>query len=385
MLSELKRLLESNQIRFRHLAFAYCKKQPKQLNFLKVLAWDAVTDQVLLQILRGQLLRLVAGRSDENAFVGRYTGAPVDLGRYLPADLPPERTRTPLVRLLGELLADPRPETCAEVMRLAALKYLVQDTSRSALLCLITLTAALGGRDRELCFLTQVELEEERIDAFFDEQLRQLRSSVLRNVFREKYLTKLALYPWWPAADAPEYDPEAIYVHNEQAIAYWNRTLECRRERLTARAEQEAVLTIVGGLTNGELGPAAFASLARKAEQAGRVGPAEVAAALNSAGYAYTVEAVTPLWETRLPAPGYQIDGPRALGPQATHYTITSGDLVIKARPGLLERMRQFSFAGRHYLLIQVPERVRVSAGTGTVALSEQSWQEVRDKVENPQ
>jgi hypothetical protein len=382
----LQKLLEAKTLTFHTLAYAHCKKNPKALGTVQAVPWSSV-DQPLTEILEGQVRELLVKEKDEDCFVGRYAGQPVAIDGVCGADYPVAVRSLPLVTVLERLVQGGDPvgaggaeaevaatgagtvEAGGEVaaafpdpvaaqrsaIELAAWKYLAQERSQTAVICLIDFTAPLPAGPQRFAFLTLVDLDERRVEAVINTR-GELTVQILSNVFREKGLSKGALYPNLPEAREARFDAGEIFVHQEQATGdYWLAALECRRIKQSVAAERAGLLSVVHEV-KPQAEPAMFGRMVAMAALHPTLGLEEFAGVVG-----VPPEQARQAWVRAFGSDKYLVSGQAAVGPSARAFHVAAGSLSIpEVRADLLSRMRQVSHNGQRYLVIPVEGPVKV-------------------------
>jgi hypothetical protein len=371
MREKLRQLLDQQQLTFHSLAYAHCKKNPKALGTVQAVPWAEV-DQALGEILAEQIRQLLVRESDEDCYVGHYTGEPVCVDSVCPPGYPDSLRSRPLVTLLNQVSGgslhshlpqvNPDPElqvspvaAYGTAIQLIALKYLAQERSQTAVVCLIDFTAELPTGSQRFAFLTVVDLDERRVEAVINEH-GHLTAQVLINVFKEKGLSKGALYPYLPDVTQAEFDPTALYIHQEQSVGdYWPKALECRRTKHAVAAERVGLFTVLHEV-KPLVEPSIFNDLARETALHPTVGIEEFAKVIG-----VSVEEAKPSWRRAFGSERYTVSGQAALGPRVKAYHVTAGSLSIpEVRADLLAQLRQVTHNGQRYLVIPLDEPVKV-------------------------
>lgn len=388
-LQRIQDLLRAKDLAYQYLAYAHCKKNPRELGQVAALAWSDV-DGPLAKILEEQINELLDETKDENCFIGRYCGSAVDIRSVCPPELPPEQQSQPLVSVLQALIGNPAASDPVgaheEAVRVIAWKYLAQNRSQGAVLCLISFDATLEpGRTQRFAFLTQVDLEDIRAEALIGDD-GKLKGEELKNVFERKSLSKGALYPWFATPDQVHFDNLDVYVHNEKDIEYWKLTLECIRPKLPAAAERNRIVAaLTVGSTNKSAVPRMINRVAQRSAAGGPVRLEDVAAIAAAVDNGFSRQRFEEAWSRGFGSGQYTPDAQAAVGPDTKSFEVVSGDVrIVKVRPSLLDQMLQVIHGGRRYLMIPLerPARFRTDGNEGE--LPEVTIEQFIERLRNP-
>ncbi|HWI62692.1 MAG TPA: hypothetical protein VNT75_12675, partial [Symbiobacteriaceae bacterium] len=341
----------------------------------------------LARILRRQIQGLLEETKDEDCFVGRYIGQPVEIAAVCQPDVPAEQHRLPLVDVLHGLVQAPAPGAVehTEAIRLAAGKYLAQNRSQGAVLCLITFEAPLAGGRRRFAFLTQVDLEDVRPEALIGADGR-LKVEELKNVFERKSLSKGALYPALPDPGAAAFRRDEIYVHNERSVDYWKLTLECARQQLPASGERRRIVAVLKrSVSRPGIVPQIIQNLAQQARLHPTMGPDEAFRVASAVDSRLSRELFRETWRSEYGSESYTANVQSAVGPNTKAFEVTAGDLkIVKIPPALLDQLVQVVHAGQRFLVVPLEVPARLRADGADCDLPEITLPEFSDRVRNP-
>jgi len=368
MLQTLKQALETSRIRFERFAFAYCRKDPKRLGGLRAFSWQNV-DAGLREILTRQLTQVVAGGTPEKCYEARLGAEPVRPAESRVPEVTAEEAAQPVGAILQDLVtANPNLDGVRKAMGQLAAKYLALPSTQTAVLCLVLFKMDLPqGGEREYCFLTLVDGEESSTILMYEND--NLVTRQLADVFREKQLTRGALYPW---SDQPAYNDQAIYLHVERDVAFWSQVLESRRVEPTSGEQREALLRMVAemGLSTGLVTQL-------------RAAPTPVLGGRELYAAACALQPDFPMSEEQVTARFHQIL-PQGRVEKAALLQSGARDLTVVAGPGIeiklasakLDRIRQVRHGDRRYLVIDLDGNAVVTRGKGQAPLREVDWDE---------
>lgn len=368
MLKTLKQALETDQVRFQRFAFAYCKKDPKALGGLRAFSWQNV-DGGLREILIKQMLQVTGGGPLEKCYEARFGADPIRPTHDLVAGITRADAAQPVGTVMNDLITTgPNLDTVKKMMGILAAKYLAHPNTQTAVFCMVLFRLVLPQvGEREYSFLTLVDGEETSTILMYEND--NLVTKQLANVFREKSITRGAIYPW---GDQATYNNQAVYLHVERDVAFWSQVLECRRVEATSGEQREAVLRIAG-----ELGLSTDYLTRLKAVPTPVISGRDLHATAVALmpGLNVTEKQLTERFSELLPQ-GH-LERVSALDSNARDLTVFAGPgIEIRLAPSKLDRIRQVRHHDRRYLVIDLDDDAMVTRGRGQTPLREVGWED---------
>lgn len=374
-------LLENNMVKFNNFYFAYCRKQPKSLNYSEIVRWDEV-DEGLQEIIKEQLKEALRGNFNQKNFLGEYIGHVQDISRVKSINIR-DADNKPAHEILEDLVSDSYSDDSIKYKGdILANKYLSIQSSVTSIYAFCTFDTEIDGVCHRFIFLTTCDLEEKRIEPQFDEESRRITTTTLLNVFKKKNLTKGALFPFTLNATIG-----TIMIYDDNTTQYWFQAFECRR-RLTQKKELDAMLGLLARhVKNGEIATSELSSLGDffANNNISEIGPSELNCGLRSIGCNVDENALLGSWERHVGDIRYRLSTRNVLGEAArNNLTIKLDDIEIKCRPNRIKQIFQFAHQGEIYLVLQGTQKARIplQGNDQVLLISETDWETFKSIVE---
>lgn len=364
MLIRLQDAVASGTIRYESFFFAYCKKDPKMLAYSDAMAWDQV-DPKVQEIFSSHLAKTVTGDLGIKLFTGHYTGQTVELGKVVSSFFD-QRENKPAVEIM-EAIAETRDLTPQALMKLGnvlAYKYLASQSSRTYVLGIVRfhIIPELGGAPLPCAFASLCDLEEERVEAQFDEAKNRLTATVLNNLFSRSEVAKAALFP---CLDEQGKELADLWIYDGSSSRYWWDALECQRQYSPAK-ESRSVINLVTRHVDGEVPHDIFARLETDLVEVAAHGltPDRVAESLEKAVLQpVDKDSFRRGWTGAFGREEHRVAYESLFGEGQARLTLEAGEVKLSCPAGQLRDFRQVSAGGENYVVFRVPQAAKVAVG----------------------
>lgn len=236
-----------------------------------------------------------------------------------------------------------------------ALKYLASNSSQTSVYALATFNIRDQQPNRKFIFITLCDLKKEKIDFAIDEINKKLISSVLKNAFSEKKLTKGIVYPYNDDGDIR--DDQILFYDQQESTLYWTEAFECK-ERLGPAEERKAFNHIlregVNGINDSGADKLMWAGLTTGIQKLNKeISLGDLELILNESKIEYTSENLSREWALKCNNADYKLSKQNVFSDRSDYVVKIGNEIKISTKPNKLKDFTQFEHGGKIYLVIE--------------------------------
>lgn len=380
MFNEVRNNIETNNVRYKNFYYAYCKKDPKNLNFSEALKWDEI-EQALKDIFHKQLVIIVKSKINQINFIGEYNGKIQEIDKKIKPATLSDSENLPAINILQTLTED--SDIDLDEFRhkcdILALKYLSHPSSQTSVYGLLTFELTVLGNVLDFVFVTLCDLDEKQINARIDEDKKKLITEIMTNVFQEKKLTKGVLYP---LVYEDKIMNEKVLLFDKNHVQYWADAFECKK-RLTAESEKEGFTRLVVNYLgvgkkipqetwnklDNELSSSVYKEIDMNTFKS----------IVSKLGYDADSHKLEQDWVDRFGDKKYALSLDNVYSDKA-EYTVHVGEVKVRVKSTNLKNIQQFEHNGEVYVVIRSSERAKI--GGANVQIEEITWDKFKAEID---
>lgn len=366
---------------FERFYFAYCKKDPKALNYSELRYWERI-DEGIQEIFQEQLIKFCKGKMNEKLFVGEFTGKEIDISDIKPIGID-EKYDMPVHNILQVLTGDyAEEEDYKPLCDMLALKYLALPTSRSRIYGMIHFKARIAGVMQSFVFISLCDLEEEKVEALFEAGSRNLITSKVYNIFEKLDLTKGAMYPFVEE----DFVVDKLILFEDREAEYWKDCFECER-KLNKSLEQDHFIGLMKDVTGHTVEPQKIAEVydvIGEYDRESEFGVKDFVQTMQKVGYEVIEEEVKEKLADKVGKEDYTFTVKNIVPKENEKgVKIIKDDVEVRMQPHKLQQVYQFrNEKGEIFIAFKGGEIARMMSKEESINLKFVSWDQFKEIVE---
>jgi Domain of unknown function (DUF4317) len=378
--SKIQKKFEKNEIVFENFYYSYCKKNPNELAFSRVDAWDEV-DEGLRKIFKEQLEHIIKINVNNKNFRGIFSDDILEINKNikLPEGLELPENEKVLDILLKIVNENPSDEELQRLGDILSLKYLTAKFSRKSIYGLLTFRVEIEEVTHRFVFVTLCDLKENDENLRVDEVEKKLITEIIKNVFKKKRLTKGILYPYIDSESKE--DSSVLLYDGDNESLYWTKAFECKT-RLSRKEEKAAIIKLLSEqlveddtISSGVLG-SFFECISSIKDIA--ITKEHWVKSIKEIKQTANDEKLKSNWDKFLKEPELTLTKETIL----SDYTIKMGEEIeVKVSPKKIKDVKQFVYNGKPYLVIKGNEEAKLEGVNKK--LSHISWEQFKEILDN--